>query len=176
MSRFHENEESPKSTRKMLVNRGTPREEAAKLLYVDNNGKFFFPGSCVERMLRAVASNHKMRGSRKSAKYILPSCVRVVEDTITMLNGDEKSPAESWEVDSRPVVIQSTKGRIMRHRPRFDTWSASFTLKINDDLLEETFVHQLMDEAGQQNGLGDFRVEKGGRFGAFQVIEWKHIP
>ena len=28
------------------------------------------------------------------------------------------------EVDSRPVVIPSTKGRIMRHRPKLETWQA----------------------------------------------------
>ncbi len=172
MCRFTDNQESPKSTRKMLVKRGTPREEAEKLLYRDDQGKFFFPSVCVERMIRAVAGNHKLKGSRKSARYVVPAAVRVVEDIITILNGDGKSPASSWEVDSRPVVIQSTKGRVMRHRPRFDNWSVCFTLTVNDDLLEETFIHELIEEAGQQNGLGDFRIERGGRFGAFQIVEW----
>ena len=175
MCKFKETEESPKSTRKMLVVRGTPREEAAKVLYQDEQGKFFFPSSCIERMIRSVAGNHKLKGSRKSARYVVPAAVRVVEDVVILLNGDGKSEAKDWEIDSRPVVIQSTKGRVMRHRPRFENWSVCFTLKINDELLEESFVHELINEAGDQNGLGDFRIERGGRFGAFQVIEWTSI-
>ncbi len=173
MCRFSDAAEKPKTTRKMLVNKLSPREEAGKLVYQNSTGQFYFPGVCVERMLRAVAGNHKLTGSRKSAKYVLPLAVRVVEDAIILNNGNGKTPANGWEIDSRPVTIPSTKGRVIRHRPRFDNWSVNFTLRIDEELLDETFIHELMDEAGKQNGLGDFRIEKGGRFGEFQVVEWR---
>jgi hypothetical protein len=60
----------------------------------------------------------------------------------------------------------------MRHRPRFDCWSAQFSLSINDEILPEDFVHQLLNEAGLQQGIGDFRPEKRGQFGTFRVIAW----
>jgi len=171
-NRFNENAEVPKETRTVLILRGTPREEAEKVTYRDKQGRFYFPGSAISRMLREVASNHKLKGSRKSAKYVVPAAVLVMDDALTICNGDGK-PAVDFEVDSRPVVIPATKGRIMRHRPRFDVWSASFTVRINDLILPVDFIHKLLTEGGEQHGIGDFRPEKGGPFGTFQVIEWR---
>lgn len=171
--RFSEGAEASSSTRKVLVQRGTPREEASKVAYVAKDGTFFFPGAAIGRLLREAGSNHKLKGSRKSAKFVVPAAVLVMDDAVTILNGDGKTPANDFEVDSRPVVIPATKGRIMRHRPRFDHWSASFTIRINDSILPEEFVQQLLTEGGQQIGIGDFRPEKGGPFGVFQVTRWE---
>lgn len=170
--RFTEDAEANPSTRKVLVNRGTPREEAEKVCY-RNDGGFYFPGAAIARMIREAGSNHKLRGSRKSAKYVVPACLLVMHDGIDLLNGDGKSRIKDFEVDSRPVTIPATKGRIMRHRPRFDQWGAKFTLRINETILPVDFIHQLMDEGGQQIGIGDYRPEKGGPFGTFLVTEWK---
>ena len=98
----------------------------------------------------------------------------MTSDTLVIRNGDGVTPAKDYEVDSRPVVIPSTKGRIMRHRPRFDHWSMRFSMRINEDLLPEDFVHQLLDEGGLQGGIGDFRPQKFGPYGTFLVTEWKN--
>jgi hypothetical protein len=170
--RFNEDAEQSRSTRKVLVQRGTPREEAEKVVYKNGHG-FYFPGAAIARLLREAGGNHKLRGSRKSAKFIIPAAVLVLADTVTILNGDGSTPAKDFEVDSRPVTIPATKGRIMRHRPRFDEWSAKFTLRINDSILPDDFVHTLLGEGGEQIGIGDFRPEKGGPFGTFIVTNWK---
>ncbi len=171
--RFTENAESNGSTRKVLVSNGTPREQAEKAVYRDKDQAFYFPGAAISRLLREAGSNHKLRGSRKSAKYVIPAAVLVMNDGIHVLNGDGKTRIQAFEVDSRPVTIPATKGRIMRHRPRFDEWSASFTLRINDAILPVDFIQQLLTEGGQQIGVGDFRPEKGGPFGTFNVTCWK---
>lgn len=170
--RFTESAEANPSTRKVLVSNGTPREQAEKAVY-RNDGGFYFPGAAISRLLREAGGNHKLRGSRKSAKYVVPACVVVMADGIDLLNGDGKSRINDFEVDSRPVTIPSTKGKIMRHRPRFDQWSAKFTLRINETILPIDFIHQLLIEGGEQIGIGDFRPEKGGPFGTFQVVNWK---
>jgi len=97
----------------------------------------------------------------------------MMSDTITILNGT--GPAKSFEVDSRPVTIPATKGRIMRHRPRFDQWGLKFDLIVNDDLLSVDMAQQLLQEAGQQIGIGDFRPEKRGPFGCFLVSKWEAV-
>jgi hypothetical protein len=174
--RFNENAEQPGSTRTVLVARGTPREEAEKVTYRSPDKKtFWFPGAAIARMLREVGGGHKMKGSRKSAKYLVPAAVLVLDDTVTILNGENSNshPVADYEVDSRPVVIPATKGRVMRHRPRFDKWGARFKIRINETILEEKFIHQLLNEGGQQNGIGEYRPEKGGPFGTFRVVHWK---
>lgn len=169
--RFNEESEVQNATRKVLVTRGMPRDEAEKVCYRDKQGHFYFPGAAIGRLLREAGSGHKLKGSRRSAKYIVPASVLVMDDAITIFNGDGKL-AQDFEVDSRPVVIPATRGRVMRHRPRFDTWSAVFTLRINETILPVDFVQKLLTEGGEQIGIGDFRPEKGGPFGTFNVVEW----
>lgn len=167
--------ESGKPSRQVTVVRGTPREEAEKVTYRAKDGTFYFPGTWIFGTLIAAGGNHKMKGSRKSARFVVPAAVRVGEIEILVRNGDGKSLVNDFEVDSRPVTIPATKGRIMRHRPRFDRWSAEFSLVINDSILPEEFVHQLLNEAGMQQGIGDYRPEKKGPFGTFRVTEWSPI-
>lgn len=171
--RFSEDSEQPGATRATLVTRGTPREEADKVCYRNKEGKYYFPSTWIMGSLIEVSSNHKLKGSRRSARFVVPAAVGVTTDTILLTNGDGKTPVTDFEVDSRPVTIPATKGRIMRHRPRFDCWSASFPLRINEKLLPVDFIHRLMDEAGESSGLGDFRPQKRGPFGCFVVTSWK---
>lgn len=159
--------------RNAIVQRGTPREEAEKVVYRNGKREFYFPGAAIARLLREAGGGHKLKGTRKSAKYVVPAAVLVLADEIVIRNGDGKTPAKDFEVDSRPVTIPATKGRVMRHRPRFDEWSATFPLRVNEMLLPPDFVQQLLTEGGQQIGIGDFRPEKGGPFGTFNVTSWK---
>lgn len=175
LNRFTETNEHETKTRKVLMNHGTPRERAENSTYKDASGHFFFPGAAIGRLLREAGSNHKMRGSRKSAKFVVPAAVCVLDDCVLIRNGDGESLAKDFEVDSRPVVIPATKGRIMAHRPRWDCWSANFNIRINDDLLPVDFVNQLLVEGSQQIGIGAFRPQCGGPFGTFMVTSWKEV-
>lgn len=169
------------TTRRVKVKIGTPREEAEKVVYRDDQGNIYMLGAWVEAMLKEVGSNHKQKGNRKSLKYIMAAAAIVNEETILLYdeppNGAQRKPKvlKEFEVDSRPVVIPSTKGRVMRHRPRLDKWAACFTVQINEDIIDSDTIHQLMAEGGVQNGLGDYRIQKGGRFGSFAIVSWKEI-
>lgn len=173
--RFSETSEVHRATRNVIVQQRNPRDEADKAAHKTDDGRFFFPGAAIGRLIREAGGNHKIRGSRKSAKYVVPAAVLVMDDAVMITNGDGITPVDNFEVDARPVVIPATKGRIMRYRPRFDRWSASFTIRINDSVLPVEFVQQLLTEGGQQIGVGDFRPEKGGPFGVFQIVTWSRI-
>lgn len=165
-----------KSTRKMTVQtEETPRQAAGKVSYRNSSGQFYIPGAAFARLLREAGGNHKLKQSRKSVKFLVPAAVLVAQDEVPITNGDGVSLVKDFEVDSRPVVIPATKGRIMRHRPRFDCWSAAVAIEIDDDILPVEFVHQLMTEGGHKIGIGDFRPEKGGPFGRFRVVEFIEI-
>jgi hypothetical protein len=149
----------------------TPREVAAKAVYRDKQGRFFFPSGAITRLLREAGANHKQRGNRKSMKYVIPGAVFLTDEAVLLLGSDD-NPVADFEVDSRPVTIPSTKGVVMRHRARFELWRSVFTLEIADDILPPEFVLQLLTEGGRSIGIGDFRPEKGGPFGRFQVTAW----
>ena len=169
--RFTEEAEQGKKTRRVEVKNRDPRDEATKNAYIANDGTYFFSAFSIPNAMGNAGANHKATGSRKSLRFVVPSAIRMATDTITILNGS--GPAKTFEVDSRPVTIPATKGRVMRHRPRFNQWGARFELEVDDDLLSEEMAHQLLSEAGQSIGIGDFRPEKRGPFGRFIVTEWK---
>lgn len=171
--------EGDKATRTMLAVSGDRRAIAEAGAYRHSDATYYHPGAAVLRLLREAGSNHKLKASRKSAKFIIPSAVLITDDRITLRDPESMAALAAFEVDSRSVVNQKTRGRIMCHRARWDNWAASFQLEVNMSLLPEEFVHQLMQEGGQQIGIGAFRPEKGGPFGRFRVTHWaaaKHEP
>lgn len=168
--RFGEDAESEKANRRIVVETRDPREEATKHAYIDGQGRFYFSAYSIPACMGNAGAAHKQKGSRKTLRFVVPSAVRMAEDTVTILNGE--GPAKNFEVDSRPVTIPATKGRIMRHRPRFDEWGARFTLLVNERLLAVETAHQLLTEAGETIGIGDFRPEKRGPFGTFRVVKF----
>ena len=164
-----------KTTRSVNKDYGTPREQAEKAAYRNPKDKtLWHPGAAIGRMLREVGAYHKQTGSRRSLKYLVPAAVLVMDDEITMLDGKGKA-LKDFEVDSRPVVIPATKARIMRHRPRHDTWKMKFRIRINTGVLDVPTIRMLMTQGGQMIGLGDFRPEKGGPFGTFDVISFQEV-
>ena len=169
--RFGEQAEDGAPTRNIVVDRADPRGEATKHAYIADDGTFYFSAFAIPNAMGSAGSNHKMKGSRKTLRFVVPSAVRMTSDTVTILNGD--GPAKSFEVDSRPVTIPATKGRIMRHRPRFNEWGARFDLALDDAQLSLDMAHQLLTEAGQSVGIGDFRPERRGPFGTFRVTRFE---
>ena len=171
--RFTEESEQRKNSRKVNIEKTDPREEAKKVAYIASDGTFYFSSASIPGCMGNAGSNHKMRGSRKSLRFVVPSAVRMDSDTVTILNGH--GPAKDFEVDARPVTIPATKGRVMRYRPRFNEWGAQFNILVNDDILDVDTVHQLLNEAGLTIGIGDFRPEKRGPFGTFRVTKFEQV-
>ena len=172
--KFAEQAEQAKATRRVMVDSYDPRTEATKNAYIAPDGTYYFNAFAIPATMANAGVNHKMRGSRKTLKFIVPSAVRMEVDTVTILDGDGKA-ARNFEVDSRPVTIPATKGRVMRHRPRFDNWGAKFRLILNDQMLSSEDAHRLLNEAGESMGIGDFRPEKRGPFGTFRVTKFEEI-
>jgi hypothetical protein len=63
----------------------------------------------------------------------------------------------------------------MRHRPKINEWCACFIIEIDRTLVDINMIHQLLTEGGRRIGIGDFRPEKGGPFGRFQVDQWQTV-
>jgi len=148
--------------------KGTPREQADPKLYRDSNGKPVLPGpnllaAIVEAGKFVKAGKSKLTTNRSS---LVPAGINVADIEATL------TPAK-WEVDSRPVVIPATGGRVMCHRPRFDDWACRFTLEVDEELFDEATARHLVDLAGHRIGIGDFRPARRGPFGRFRVQEWK---
>jgi hypothetical protein len=97
-----------------------PRDTCEAHIYRLPNKQIAVPGSAFARMLREAGGSHKSKGSRKSIKYLVPAAVLVLDDLCGLYLADRKTAIVDFEVDSRPVTIPATKGRVMRHRARFN--------------------------------------------------------
>jgi hypothetical protein len=164
--------EDDSPARAQLLQNASPREQAEATVYRDADKHLVFPGAAIARLAREAGSGHKLKGSRRAVKWVVPSAVIVTDDMILIRDANGE-PLDDYEVDSRPVTIPATKGRIMRHRARFDTWTAKFVLEVDTEVLPETMVHQLIEEGGRRLGIGDYRPEKGGPFGRFAITAWE---
>lgn len=150
--------------------KGTPREQAAPKRYADDAGMLYVPGPNIFSAIIAAGTFHKAGKSKLTTMKtsLIPAGI-LVEELVCPLGTDH------WEVDSRSVVIPSTGGRIMCHRPRVDQWQLSFTLDVDTGMFSPGLVRSVVDDAGKKIGLGDYRPARKGPFGRFVVRQWDVI-
>ena len=154
--------------------KGTPREQAEPKCYRDAEGRFILPGINVFRSIIDAGKYSKSGRSKITTQKssMIPAFASI--DTLECLLTDhDDNPLTDFEVDSRAVVIPSTGGRIMAHRPRFDQWQLSFILQLDTSECDEKLMRSIVDDAGSKIGLGDFRPDRKGLFGKFKVTLWR---
>jgi hypothetical protein len=151
-----------------LVNVNSSQDRAEVAAYRDpDTEELYVPGVAFQRCLISAAVYSKGRG-RASLQKPVAACVTVSPERASL-------GVKQYNIDSRPVVISATKGRIVRHRPRLDRRSTVFSIEYDDELLTEQQLRQVVDDAGSRVGLLDFRPEKKGPFGRFVVTHWEEI-
>jgi hypothetical protein len=151
-----------------ISGKGTPREQAALKAYSDDKGNLYIPGPNIFSCIIQAGTFHKCGKSKITTlkSSLIPAGMSIM-DLVCPLDTME------FEVDSRSVVIPSTGGRIMAHRPRLDEWSLTFTLDVDTTMFDLKTARLLIDDAGKKVGLGDFRPARKGPFGKFVVVKWE---
>jgi hypothetical protein len=148
------------------IEKKTPAEQAELAAYRDpETEELYVPATAVQRAMVSAASFSKGKG-RQTLQRPVAACVMVSPERIGL-------GKTTYEIDTRPVVVPATKGRVLRHRPRLNEWELSFKIEYDDTLLKETDVRRILDDMGSRVGLLDFRPEKKGPFGRSMVIAWK---
>jgi hypothetical protein len=164
MNKFNIDEQKVKKDKDIL-----PREAARRVAYVDEQEKLYYPTTNIFSCLVEAGKFHK-DGKVKvttARSSLVPAGVMIEGEVVYF-----KTP-DNWEVDSRAVVVPSTGGRIVCHRPRLDDWSIDFTLTLDLKMFSPKFIRTLVDDAGSKVGLGDFRPARKGIYGRFVVTNWK---
>jgi hypothetical protein len=150
--------------------RGTPREQAEPKRYVGKDGKTeIIPSpnlfSCIIEAGKFFKNGKSKITTQKTS--LIPACVEI--DALEI----ELEHEEPWEVDTRPVRIPSTGGRILCHRPLYNDWKLSFVVNLDHKMMSPKMFREIVDAAGSRVGLGDFRPACKGPYGKFNVVEWK---
>ena len=147
------------------IEKKTKEEQAEISAYRLENGGLFVPGVCVQRSLVNGATYCKGKG-RASLQKPAAACLMIYPENLPL-------GTETYVIDSRRVVNPSTKGAIVRHRPRLEEWELEFDLEYDPSLLSEQNVRDIVDNSCNRVGLLDFRPEKKGMFGRSFVTKWE---
>ena len=143
----------------------TPEQAAERAAYRNKDGNLYLPGNAVAFALRKVLTQ---RGVQNGTVYVSPY-------EIEFLKPGTSEPIREYNVDSRYVVLPRSRERVMRHRPILPEWEAEFVIRVNPTKVSLDLLREALDEMGEDNGLGDYRPEKGGQFGTFRVLKWTEV-
>jgi len=141
-------------------------KEALKKLYIDAEGIIYQPATHLDRALIEAGKKIKVKGQGKATySKLFGSMVSIEEFEIVHKKQD-------YETFKSLVVIPSTKGRVMRYRPMFKDWGLEFHIESEDEIPADV-IKEALEIAGKYVGIGDWRPEKKGKFGKFQVVKFK---
>lgn len=145
-----------------------PEVEAEAGTYRMADGTCALKGEAFRAATVAASSSWKGKG-RKSLLGVV-SHIIVVEELVQLRRLDG-SPISDYVIDRRRAIVMG-KG-IMRSRPRYDEWSCSFHIEFDAELIENPLILvQILHDAGQRMGVGDYRPSRKGFFGRFKIREY----
>lgn len=128
-------------------------------VYWDDSLGLNVPNECVAATLLSGAKLNKNGSS--VAKYC-----HIISPLIPVDIGEEQD-YNKLKLDNRFRDVRSVKikaSRVIRTRPRFNTWSACFEMFVEDDKIDMDAVQLAFENAGGYIGLCEMRDKGYGRF------------
>lgn len=138
-----------------------PEQEFRDAAYVCEDGRFGFPAGGIKACL--IGAAHKDIGLEKT--LLRKSLFIIPDDPINNLIALETDDPLMRE-DTVRVGAGSTD---LRYRPEFRNWSMILNFEFDAQALTQPTILNLVQRAGFGVGLGEWRPEKGGENGRFEV-------
>ena len=159
----------PQSAVKQKTKNYDHKAEAEKLVYKTDKGVLYVPSTAVKGCM-INASSFKKAG-KFALKPIVAGGCRIMPEQIELVDVGNK-PIKKYDIDLRTVVIQ--RARVVKARPRLNTWKLRFNIKYNDNLIADAeILKQVLEEGGERVGLLDFRPQNQGDFGCYKVTKFE---
>lgn len=137
-----------------------PAEEAKAATYTTDDGSVGIPAMAFKSAILSAA--HKDLGIEKT--LVKKALFLITTDSGMIL------PINCSEPIVREDMVRIGMGSAdLRYRPEFKQWSCDIELEIDSELLQRDDVLALVDRAGFGIGLCEWRPEKGGEFGRFEI-------
>lgn len=144
----------------------------------ENPRTVLFPQEWIRKMLRASqrqsANPIQPPGSRKKTDTLMPHFtggIMIIDDPQIILN--DKPVTDEILVPFKKMVSPNA-GKVLCIRPLINSgWKVIVDINIINDVIRHSNIIDSLRWAGTYNGCGDWRVEKGGRYGMFGVQELK---
>jgi len=131
-------------------------------------GQLYLPAEHFLGAIIASGSSFQKKGQgKKTYKGAFQGSIEILPDYVGLTN--ESTALTDYAIDSRPVRIKATQGRIIRHRPFIKNWRASFIIQVMDDSIPLEVVQAALEEAGRSKCVGDYRP----RYGQFRIVSFE---
>ena len=142
-------------------------EQATSKLYKNPEGKLYQPATHIYGALIEAGKHKRVAGGGKA------TFSKIVGYAVEINPFEIIHKKQKWEIFSILAVNPNTKGRNMLHRPMLREWELDFEVTFDDDEIQPSIMKELLDIAGRIAGIGDWRPQKKGPYGKFQVTSWK---
>jgi len=137
-----------------------PDREASDACYRTDDGQYGIPLTAFKAAL--IGAAHKDFGLEKTLlrkAFFIPS---TDSNSITPIEADDYIIRED-------IVRIGANQTDIRYRPQFTEWRANIVAQIDSELLRPEDIVNLVNRAGFSVGIGEWRPEKGGEFGRFEL-------
>ena len=155
-----------KKTEKDLVNLADLEWEGG--LYLDDQQRVVVPGSMIEGAIYEAGKTQRQGPSVRNG-VMSDADWPLVHDGPKTLAKLKAAPEYRFRV---AVVNPSSRGRVIRTRPRFRNWSLTFQVLYDPAIIGGDDVTKLVTILGSRVGLSDDRKKMGGRF---ELVEAKEL-
>jgi hypothetical protein len=147
----------------------SPEDEAKASTYRLPNGDLCVPAVAVRNNILAGCTG--LRINRRAASPIIAGSL-LPSDLLFPLTTPAGEPIRDWVVDTQRAVVQ--RQGIMRSRARIDPpWVVVFNFNLNTTILDAEGIQSVLIDAlsvsGQSIGILDYRPQKKGWYGTFDV-------
>ena len=157
MNRFRDAQLETKTRRADVVN-----QEIEDKLYILENGNPYVPSAYIRSAMIEAGKSMQIAGKKKATYSkvlgatldINPACIAIVPN--------------KYEAFRISAVNPMTRGRMMVTRPLFKKANLSFSLIVPEEI-PKIKINEILVEAGQSVGIGDWRPQKKGRYGKFII-------
>ena len=139
--------------------------ECQTAFWLDASGAPTIPAAAVRAVIETGARKLK-QGPQVREGLIVDSIGEFIYDKNMGTTVEELGVSAQFTVG---VVVQ--RARILRTRAKFDDWGLRFVLECDDELIDREQLAAWLDIAGRRIGLGDWRPEKSGDYGRFDVVK-----
>lgn len=143
-----------------------PEAEGFEAAYRTPDGRWGIPAMALKSSI--INAAHKDIGCEKT--LVRKALFIVVPNAAMILPMDCDEP-----VIQEDCVRVGMGSADLRYRPYYHRWSVDVKWEIDAELLTVTDLCNLVDRAGFGVGIGEWRPEKGGDYGRFQVDRTKQI-
>tara|TARA_B100000214_G_scaffold370595_1_gene345511 strand:+ start:5805 stop:6419 length:615 start_codon:yes stop_codon:yes gene_type:complete len=151
-------------------------DEAEMRTYRNDKGNLVVPAVQIRASILEASKAYKL--GRTNMKTLLNHIIIEPVDELELKKLNNR-PIKTYNIDKRRVVV--SRAGIMRARPVVPEWKLSFSVEVDRELMENSLqgtstldvLTKILSDAGKKQGIGDYRPQKGGSFGRFDITNAK---